>query len=576
MAVAEARQPITVASIFARRATADLHTLYLAMSDQFGGNLMVAPRLSTGGADWTAVLADDMDAPSIRPDWDELQRLFLLIDDLPGVPGATLLVNFEPLSGDRPVVRLKAGHSGDAELARALIVRQINPESWTRWEPRFAEAANDNEPPRNLPAVPPMMVDPLSPEAAGGLLADISRWVTSTAIVPVPELSMMAALALLAGLFGGKVLGPTRSGINLYATTLLDTAGGKGHPPKAIRALADSCGPGRAVTNGDHTSYAAIERTLRRSPSTVIVMDEFGLTLQDVNGRTATSASASIRKFLLAVYDQANSKFDGRIYASSESKKDDSPINGPALTVLGMTTPETLYAGLSEASIGDGFLNRFLFVSGTSPAAVRPPSLHRDGRPSAALVEALQAALTVCPKGGSGLRAADKFVVPFDGGEDGPAYRRWGEVFMWQRDPVWNATEQALNGRAAENTLRLATLRALSRSPAQPSIIAEDVEWGWAIVHASIELMTEGARRHMSSSPAEALRKAIVAALEVAPDKTLSISKLMERKGIRGADMRELDGALVWLLGAGTVVDLNGKLRPGRGSRLRLVAASNS
>jgi len=97
-----------------------------------------------------------------------------------------------------------------------------------------------------------------------------------------------------------------------------------------------------------------MERTLRRSPSTAIVMDEFGLTLQDINVVHCNSVAASIRKFLLAVYDQANSVFDGRIYASAETKKDAEPIAGPALTVFGMTAAETLYAGLSEASISDG------------------------------------------------------------------------------------------------------------------------------------------------------------------------------------------------------------------------------
>jgi hypothetical protein len=43
------------------------------------------------------------------------------------------------------------------------------------------------------------------------------------------------------------------------------------------------------------------------------------------------------------IYDQADSTFDGRQYASADSKKDDSPIEGPALTILGMTTASTLY-----------------------------------------------------------------------------------------------------------------------------------------------------------------------------------------------------------------------------------------
>ncbi len=200
-------------------------------------------------------------------------------------------------------------------------------------------------------STPPMHPDPFTPEAAGGLLESIATWVTDTAIVPVPELSLAASIALLGGSFGNLAIGPTNAGVNIDLTTLLATAGGKGHPPKAIRGLGDLCGAQGAVSNGDPTSYAAIERMLRRSISTVVTLDEFGITLQQINGRNQNSTSASIRKMLLAIYDQSNSVFDGRIYASSETKKDDGPLVGPALTVLAMTTPSTLYAGLSAASV---------------------------------------------------------------------------------------------------------------------------------------------------------------------------------------------------------------------------------
>ena len=415
-------------------------------------------------------------------------------------------------------------------------------------------ASNDNK--------PAMHPAPFTPEAAGGLLADISRWITTTAIIPVPELSLMASIALVAGMFGRVALTPTKAGVNVYVTTLLGTAGGKGHPPKAIRSIGDKAGAVGAVTNGDPTSYAALERILRKQSSTVVVMDEFGITLQDVNAKHRNSVAAGIRKFLLAVYDQSNSVFDGRIYASAETKKDESPIVGPALTVLGMTTIETLYAGLSEASVADGFLNRFLFVTAAPhKGTIQPPKLDHDAAPPASLVEAAKAARMAFPA--STMPFAPKHVVPFEGDEDGDAYRRWGEVFVWQQSAGTDIT-----GRAAENTIRLATIRAISRAPGQPVVNLEDVEWGWAIVHSSIALIRDGMRRHMSASPAEALRKAILAVLEDA-GAPVAYSTLLRRSGVRGADLREVEGALQWLIEAGEIFDLKAKPKPGRGSLFR-------
>jgi hypothetical protein len=439
------------------------------------------------------------------------------------------------------------------------------------------EAANDDakeaQPPaRILPSLPTMHTDPFSPDAAGGLLRDISKWITETAIIPVPELSLTSAIALLGGMFGDRALGPTRSGLNMFLTTVMGVASGKGHAPKSIIQLATTAGKPGAVTNGDPTSYAAIERMLRRNSSTVVIMDEFGVTLQDVNSKRANSAAASIRKFLLSIYDQADSYFHGRQYASDETKKDDSPIKGPALTVLGMTTPGTLYAGLSEDSLNDGFLSRFVFIEGHGPNVITPPGLDRDAKLPRGLKGDLERALQGFPKGGNPL-GINKYTVPFDGGQGGDAYQLWADVFRWQNDKVWTEREHHINGRAAENTVRLATIRAVSRNPTAPVVNVEDVSWGWAIVHRSISIVTEGVDRHMAGSTTEALRKAIVRALEVAKDMTLPWSFLLQREGVSAAKQDDVADALTWLIETGKVLDLSGRAKPGARASFKLVAS---
>lgn len=436
---------------------------------------------------------------------------------------------------------------------------------------------NDNE---DEPTPPPMHPDPFTPDAAGGLLGDIARWVTETAIIPVPELSLSSAIALMSGLFGKKALTPTEAGVNVYITTLMRTAGGKGHPPKAIRRLAGTLGAegSAAVVNGDHTSYAAIERTLRRSPSTAIVMDEFGLTLQDVNAKHQNSVAASIRKFLLAVYDQANSLFDGRIYASAEAKKDAEPIVGPALTVLGMTTAETLYEGLTEASISDGFLNRFLFVTTScEDREIRPPKLKRESGVPADLVARLKLAVEQfpVPKSAGNMAAARKWIVSMEGEEEGDAYALWSDIFVWQHDPRWKGDARHLVARSAENTIRLATVRAISRRPGSPFVSRDDILWAWGIVYRSIGIIREGVSKHMSSTPAEALRKAILDHVQ-ASGSGLAHSKLVTKRGVSGANTMQLADAIQWLLDSGQVVDLNNRRKPGAGSKWATPALANA
>lgn len=426
----------------------------------------------------------------------------------------------------------------------------------------------DNDDERQMPVPPPMHPDPFNPSAAGGILGEIAEWITSTAIIKVSELSLMSSAALVGAMFGDKALGPTNSGVNLFVTTIVKTAGGKGRPPKAIRALADKAGVFGAVSNGDPTSYAAFERIIRKKPSVVAVMDEFGITLQGVNGKKSDAAAVSIRKFLLAVYDQSDSVFDGRVYASSETKKDDSPIFGPALTVLGMTTPETLYRGISPESVSDGFLNRFVFVEAGEPdSEIRPPDLNANNTPPAALVAKVQRAISVFPGKAAGPNVP-KYSVPFEGGQGSEAHKAWEAVFMWQHHRAWTQTERDINGRVAENTIRLATVRAISRKPAVPAITVEDVQWAWAIVHRSVGIIDHGVKNMTGSDP-EALRKAIVEALRAARNGELYRSRLMKRSGVKQASMNEYIAAVSWLYASGEVEDVSADCD---GSKLRLVS----
>ncbi|WP_051321016.1 bifunctional DNA primase/polymerase [Rhizobium mesoamericanum] len=494
-----------------------------------------------------------------------------------GVSTSTLAVLARDGGADlSEIARKHRGQRGDGtQLANpdkiaALVTRQLArkaaPPAAVASEPSMP--ANDNK--RDLPDTPAMHADPYNPGAVGGLIADVAKWITKTAVIPVDELSLMSAVALMAGVFGSRALTPTRSGVNIYATTIVRTAGGKGRPPKAIRALADKALPGGIVSNGDPTSFAAFERILRRNSSVVTVLDEFGIMLQGVNSKRHDPAAASIRKLLLIVYDLADGTFDGKAYASADAKKDDSPIDGPALTVLSMTTAETLAAGMSEESVSDGFMNRFIFVESQPHSAdIRPPDLTADTAPPAALVHDLQKAVETFPAKVvmPGKSAKAKFRVPFDGGLGSDAHKAWNEVFLWQHAKAWTPTESMLRGRAAENTIRLATLRAISRNPWRPVVTVDDIRWGWTLVFRSISAM-DGIAARMVGSKQEECRNSIVAALQKAKG-VIYRSRLMRLADIKRHQMQDFTAAMAWLYASGAVMDISEEKD---GSKLMLIS----
>lgn len=572
------------AQLIAARADDDLKTaaaIYQTVADFIDGSVRMLPaHVSKGGR----VLGPDtacrdpaaLTSPaSIPASWDEVDRLVVMTTGPGGTPDdAVFLTRIDPYES-APRTWQIAGPSyartaGAAFIDMKLFIERRYDFGPPEAPPVLSEAANDNTPGALAP-YPDRMADAYTPEAAGGLLGEISSWVTATAIIPVPVLSVAASVALMAGAIGHRILTPTGAGVNVFLVTLMGTAGGKAHPPKSVGELARTAGLPGVVKNGDPTSYAALERIVRKAPtnSLALVMDEFGLTLQDVNGRNKSAPSASIRKFLLAIYDQSNGVFDGRQYASEDTKGDNEPIHGPAFTLMGMTTPETLYEGLSPASISDGFMNRCVFIGAQIEGEVRPPSATRTSRVPPELAGRFRSAIAALPKAEGNIGAVlGKIAVPWKGGEDGAAYRLWSKVFMWQHSTSQDAADFAdLVGRIAENVLRLATIRAVSRTPDDPAVDEDDIRWGNALVFDSFDTMRRGIASRMAASPFEEAMNLILGHVQDAGKAGIGHATLLRKKGIRALENRIVSEVLTRLSDSGEIMISGCRGRPGLGAK---------
>jgi hypothetical protein len=432
--------------------------------------------------------------------------------------------------------------------------------------------ANDNDPEPKEMRGPPVTVDPFDPDLAGGLLSSTAQWVLDTSRVPVREFATMAAVALIAGLFGRRCVGPTGAGLNLYIILLAGSGFGKDRPREAVEEIATAIGA-RIIGPSNPTGDSAIERALRGKPCCVMPTDEIGAMLQAVNGKGASSWQMTTRRALLELYSRSRSSWDGKFHASSDRKKTDDPIQAPTLILLGTSTPSEFYAGLTEASFKDGFINR---LTVTHPAD-RPERRKTEALPDvpSALVGALREASDQFPRGsgnmaGPNLRDATVkphlVTVPW---ADASAERAWEDIEAWQLSVI-DADEalQGIVGRAAEQTIKLATIRAISRDPSAPSVTIDDVGWGWAIVSLSLDAIQAGAERYMVGSPDEALRALLMEHITAAGSAGIPLSKLMERRGVRAAPRRDLGEALKRLVEAGRIEDV-GTSQPGaRGGRV--------
>jgi hypothetical protein len=120
-------------------------------------------------------------------------------------------------------------------------------------------------------------------------------------------------------------------------------------------------------------------------------------------------------------------------------------------------------------------------------------------------------------------------------------------------------SETALAGvaeRVSENTSKLATIRAVSRNPSDPSVSVADIGWGWAVVHRSIEAVSDGVARYMSGSANEALKKLIFGHIQDSGKDGIAKSSLMRRRGVAKATPFELEGVITWLERAGQIANI--------------------
>lgn len=409
-----------------------------------------------------------------------------------------------------------------------------------------------------------------------GLFGDVARWSQTYAFRPVREFAQPAALAVGAALFGRRWATPSGLGLNLYQVAIAETGGGKDALLGAPKALLAKTGLRHLIGPGDFTSDAAIETALRARPVQLMPLDEFGKLAQAMMGRNAPSFAKLAAKALLEIYprSQPGSEWSGKQRADPARDNAAEPVHAPTLSILGVSTPEGFFEGMSQQTLDDGFLNRLTVIrTGAAgprqrdPARLEPPAelvkrLQDAYGASAAgdIAEAKSRVATVAPK----IRCARW--------ADQSAIAALEEVEAWE-DAAADEGRRGVCGRAAEQTQKIATIRALFRDPANPAVTEQDVQWAFDMVKRSIAAIEEGARAMMAGSEFEMLCNAIEAAVGKAGPMGLPNSYLLRAKGVSKHDDRMVESALKRLSQIGRIyVDVGPTSKTGKPSkRVRLM-----
>lgn len=394
-----------------------------------------------------------------------------------------------------------------------------------------------------------------------GLIADIVAYILSSSIRPQPELAVAAATAYVGALAGRKYRTETDLRTNLYLVGIAESGAGKDHARKCVQKIAHA---------SDTTSFLGGERiasgpglitALRRNPSQLFMLDEFGFLLSAMTSARADAHKRDLMATLMGLYTSASVVYRGTEYADQE-KRERVELVQPNACIYGTSTPAQFYAALTSMQGVDGSLARLLVVhaSETRPARQRPSI----DKPPGALVDAVRslAARNAPPSGnlvglgGTTVDTTDPQIVKMD-----PAiYDAWELLDEAMLDQAHDSATKTIYSRIAENAARLALVYAVSRDIDQPRIDAEAFSWGRELAIWAANSLVVQVARFVSDNEVESNHKRVASMVREAGDDGIGKNTLTRRCTF--LRRKELDDVLAMLIQASLIVEVKGAVGP--------------
>lgn len=383
-----------------------------------------------------------------------------------------------------------------------------------------------------------------------GLVGQIADWITATARKPQPVLSLAAALGIIGTVAGRKFAGPTDSATHLYFLCTAGTGAGKNAPKKAAASLLTKAGMASLIGPGSFQSGSALIQHVSRKPASFCIMDEFGIFIGKLNAKGSSTHERQISGEMRQFWTLSFEDYQPPCWANSATRQTLPAIPAPALSIMGLTTPEELYSVLQGADVLSGFLNRFvLFATSANPpdrdpteSVHRPPEVLIDGLKSIADAVPVLSAATMHANGSDEAGV----LVPWEDGPDGQAKAVWRALAA---DMESRTDNEAMRQRTAEIAVRMATIRAIGVSGANAKVSVEDMEWGAAVALWSTERLIADIAEHMVESDHQMRAKMVLRIINGAPGRTIRRAALCRLVNHR-FDPATLDKVLAGLIDA--------------------------
>lgn len=323
-----------------------------------------------------------------------------------------------------------------------------------------------------------------------GFMGQIAGYIYKSAPRPVKEVAIVAALGLLAGICG-KPYNIPGSGLNLYVILAARSAVGKEAMHSGIASLMEAMRSRlpQAMSFVDFNDFAsgpALTKAVAQNSCFVNVAGEWGRKLKRLAKEDKTDGPMQqLRTVMTNLYQKSGpSSIVGGITYSNKDQNIQA-VSGVSYSMIGETTPSTLYESLTESMMEDGFLSRFVIVEykGDRPAH----NYHALKEPDQPLADALA---QLCNQSLSLLHRNAR--------QDVGRTQEAGQMlysFDLECDKNINATQdeslRQMWNRAALKVMRVSALLAVADNFLHPVMDTHHVLWAIDLIHRDIAMMSK-------------------------------------------------------------------------------------
>lgn len=351
-----------------------------------------------------------------------------------------------------------------------------------------------------------------------GVLGDIVDYYNATSGNRQEGFAVQTALALTSIILGRSYKTSYENFSSLYFINVAKSGTGKEHCKKVVEKILSQANLHRFIAGDGYTSAGAVFSTLLDRPKHIAIIDEFGRYLEagkNLGGGNHHQREANTK--LMEAFGRCDDIIRPPSYSSMTLKKEAAEaiknrfVHNPAITLVGMTTPDTLFRSLDMGAIKDGFFNRFIVSISDAERDVRK---HRQ--PIDVPENILEWIRVIMERNDMPHMASDPAApITLDFSEE--ALKLEFEFQKYTKKDLPNKLEKygmaELSMRSSEQAMRISLNHCLGRNPYATVIEAQDMEWAIGYVRQGLEKTIETLKITLSHSEHEGYKKEILAAL---------------------------------------------------------------